>query len=96
MYFVPTHMESTTVLVMKAVGDHLVLTFCQNNGFLETITVSRRQHVMTAAVSFHFLIEGKNLKIISLNFFPPGFSKYSFVVGTSKFAESLNETSLSE
>lgn len=41
----------TTILVMKAVGSHLVLTFCRDGLPSYSITLSREQYLLSERVS---------------------------------------------
>lgn len=45
-----------TIQVMKAIGSHIVLTFCQTEGQLFSIILSRSPNTLTADVIFFVLI----------------------------------------
>lgn len=63
----------TTILVIKAVGTHLTLTFCQPSGFMKTVTVSRKPNTLKNEVCVEFC----NRIYVFLIFLFTGHRKYS-------------------
>lgn len=72
-----------TIQVMKAIGSHIVLTFCQTEGQLFSIILSRSPNTLTADVSYYnlFLVQISNDEnlILKILFLHPyiGYSKCS-------------------
>lgn len=64
---VPINRITATIQVMKAVGSHMVLTFCETNGQLYSIVLSRKPHMLTAdeVRSVESLLNWRGLRVDS-------------------------------